>query len=57
MFTTDVVIVGGGPAGAAIALALANAGVSTTVVEAHSAPRMKIGECLPPTINPLLDHF
>ena len=57
MFTADVVIVGGGPAGAAIALALARRGISPIVLEAHSAPQMKVGECLPPTINPLLDHF
>jgi flavin-dependent dehydrogenase len=57
MFTTDVVIVGGGPAGAAIALALARRDISPIVLEANSASRMKVGECLPPTINPLLDHF
>jgi flavin-dependent dehydrogenase len=57
MFTADVVIVGGGPAGATIALALARRGISPIVLEAHSAPQMKVGECLPPTINPLLDHF
>lgn len=57
MFTADVVIVGGGPAGASIALALAIRGISPIVLEAHSAPQMKVGECLPPTINPLLDHF
>ena len=57
MFTADVVIVGGGPAGAALALALARHGISPIVLEAHSAPQMKVGECLPPTINPLLDHF
>ncbi|HKU76184.1 MAG TPA: NAD(P)/FAD-dependent oxidoreductase [Pyrinomonadaceae bacterium] len=57
MFTADVVIVGGGPAGAAIALALAKRGLAPIVLEAHSAPQLKVGECLPPTINPLLDHF
>lgn len=57
MLKADVVIVGGGPAGAAIALALARGGIAPIVLEAHSAPQMKVGECLPPTINPLLDHF
>ena len=57
MFTTDVVIVGGGPAGAAIALALAGRGISPIILEAHSESQMKVGECLPPTINPLLDHL
>jgi len=53
----DVVIVGGGPAGAAVALALARSGVSPIVLESQSSPRLKVGECLPPNINPLLDHF
>ena len=57
MFTADVVIVGGGPAGAAIALALARRGLSPIVLEALSAPPTKVGECLPPSINPMLDHF
>src|SRR6185503_10699170 len=57
MFTADVVIVGGGPAGAATALALARRGLSAIVLEAHTTPQMKVGECLPPSINPLLDHF
>ncbi|HKG79797.1 MAG TPA: FAD-dependent monooxygenase, partial [Pyrinomonadaceae bacterium] len=53
----DVVIVGGGPAGAAVGLALARSGVSPIVLESQSSPRLKVGECLPPNINPLLDHF
>ncbi|HSE38749.1 MAG TPA: FAD-dependent oxidoreductase [Blastocatellia bacterium] len=57
MFRSDVVIVGGGPAGAATALALARQGVSAIVLEADSTSQMKVGECLPPSINPLLDHF
>jgi Dehydrogenases (flavoproteins) len=55
--TSDVVIVGGGPAGAAVALALARRGLSPVVLESQSSPRLKVGECLPPSINPLLDHF
>jgi flavin-dependent dehydrogenase len=55
--TSDVVIVGGGPAGAAVALALARHGLSPIVLESQSSPRLKVGECLPPNINPLLDHF
>src|ERR1700752_3518611 len=57
MLLADVVIVGGGPAGAAIALALAKHGIEPIVLEAHSTSPMKVGECLPPSINPLLDHF
>ena len=57
MFTADVVIAGGGPAGAAVALALARHGISPVVLESECSPRLKVGECLPPNINPLLDHF
>ena len=57
MFTTDVAIVGGGPAGAAVGLALARRGLSPIVLESQPGPRLKVGECLPPNINPLLDHF
>ena len=57
MFTSDVMIVGGGPAGAAVALALARRGLSPIVLESEPGPRLKVGECLPPNINPLLNHF
>lgn len=57
MFKANVIIVGGGPAGAAVALALARRGVSPIVLEAHATPPLKVGECLPPSIKPLLDHF
>jgi flavin-dependent dehydrogenase len=49
-----VFIVGGGPAGAAVALALARRGLSPVVLEARPESQMKVGECLPPGANPLL---
>src|SRR3954452_25416807 len=38
---TDVVIVGGGPAGAATAMRLARRGYSVVVLERHSEPRWR----------------
>lgn len=50
-----VLIVGGGPAGAAVSIALARRGLRPVVLEAQGGPRLKVGECLPPGVNPLLD--
>ena len=44
----DVVVVGGGPAGAATAIALARAGTSVIVLEQSHYDRVRIGETLPP---------
>jgi flavin-dependent dehydrogenase len=49
---TRVAVIGGGPAGAAAALALAQRGVSVAVVEPGFKP--KAGECLFPAANALL---
>ena len=51
------VIVGGGPAGAVAALVLARRGVRVTVIESRRAPGPKAGECLPPSLTPLLRHL
>ncbi len=50
----EVCVLGGGPAGAAFALRLAQIGHQVVVVEKHPFPRPHIGESLPPGILPLL---
>lgn len=51
---TEVVIIGGGPGGAATALTLGARGFPSLVVEAASAANTKIGEILTPNMTPLL---
>lgn len=51
---TEVIIIGGGPAGAATALTLGARGLSSIVLESASAPKAKIGEVLSPNMTPLL---
>jgi flavin-dependent dehydrogenase len=55
--TVDVLILGGGPAGAVAALELAKCGTSVAVLErsAHSSER--VGETLPPEAAPLLHRL
>lgn len=50
----DVLVAGGGPAGAATARALALAGWSTAVLESASGAGQRSGETVPPEIRPLL---
>ncbi len=50
----EVVIVGGGPAGIATGLTLNALGISNCIVEAHSTPKHKYGEALPPNGKPIL---
>ena len=53
-FDYDVAVLGGGPAGAAAALALARRGRRTVVVERERFPRFHIGESLLSTTHDLL---
>jgi flavin-dependent dehydrogenase len=50
----DVVILGGGPAGAAAAITLARAGRSVVIIEKSHYEQARIGETLPPAAHPLL---
>ncbi len=54
---TDVVIVGGGPAGAAVGLALARLSIRTQILERLPFPRFRIGESQPPKVIPLLQFL
>jgi len=51
---TDIVIIGGGPAGAAAALTLARSGTAAVLLDAGRS-RLAIGETLPPSVRPVLD--
>ncbi len=50
----DVVVIGGGPAGAATAIALARTRRSIVVIEKSRYEQPRIGETLPPAARPLL---
>jgi flavin-dependent dehydrogenase len=52
--STDICVIGGGPAGATIAHRLAVLGHRVCLVEQASQQHQKIGEALPPNILPLL---
>lgn len=52
-----MVIVGGGAAGAATAVMLARRGLTPIVLEALQGHVFKVGECLPPSANPILEQL
>ncbi|MGQ0506833.1 MAG: NAD(P)/FAD-dependent oxidoreductase [Myxococcaceae bacterium] len=56
MTQTDVLIIGGGPAGSASGSYLARKGRSVVCVEAGTFPRFQIGESLLPRCNDLLEE-
>ncbi len=53
----DIVVAGGGPAGATIAHQLAGFGYRVVLIEKRCFPRHQIGESLTPSILPLLDFL
>lgn len=54
---TDIVVAGGGPAGATTARRLAELGYRVVLIEKRRFPRHQIGESLTPSILPLLDFL
>ena len=52
---SDVVVIGGGPAGSVVATLLADAGISVTLLERERFPRYHIGESLLSATLPILD--
>jgi len=52
-----VIIVGGGPAGASVAITLANRGLTPIILESRQGPEFKVGECLPPSAGPILQQL
>jgi flavin-dependent dehydrogenase len=53
----EFLIVGGGPAGASAAIALASSGRETFLIERTSYEDFRVGETLPPSANPVLDRL
>jgi len=53
----DVVVIGGGPAGAAAATGCASAGLDVVLLEAKEGPTDQPGETLHPGVEPLLDRL
>ena len=54
---TDIVVIGGGPAGAAAATMLARQGWSVTLLERERFPRDHVGESLLPASIPILEEL
>src|SRR5215470_5959632 len=55
--TTDIVIGGGGPAGATIARLLSELGFRVVVCEKRRFPRYQVGDSITPQIFPVLDFL
>jgi 2-polyprenyl-6-methoxyphenol hydroxylase-like FAD-dependent oxidoreductase len=57
MIRSEVIVIGGGPAGAATALALARNGSAVLVLERSQYEHWRVGETLPPFARVLLDQL
>jgi flavin-dependent dehydrogenase len=53
----DVLVAGGGPAGATVATFLARGGLSVGLVEREAFPRFRVGESLIPNCMPILERL
>jgi flavin-dependent dehydrogenase len=53
----EVLVIGAGPAGSATAIWCAQHGIRATVLERSTFPRDRVGESLPPGIEPLLGQL
>jgi flavin-dependent dehydrogenase len=53
----NLIVVGGGPAGAAAAITARQAGLSVTLLEASRGGRFRPGETLQPGVEPILDQL
>jgi len=53
----DVVVIGGGPAGATVATLLTRGGLRVAVFEREHFPRFHVGESLLPANLPIFDHL
>src|SRR5262245_37144851 len=54
---TDVLILGGGPAGSTAGMVLARQGIPSVVIESEPHPRFHIGESLLPHSLPMFDRL
>jgi flavin-dependent dehydrogenase len=57
VFSSEVIVVGGGPAGSAAAIWCAQRGLRVVLIEREIFPRHRPGETLHPGIEPLLDQL